>query len=210
MTTHRGGERRLQARFLSILPRIRLHAEIYFRHVPPGPKRDDAVAEAVGLAWKWYVRLVKRGKDPHRFPSALASYAARAVNCGRRVCGHERAKDVLSPVAQRRHGFVVQFLPAFGTLNGNPLSEALADDSDSPVPDQAAFRIDFPIWLALWDDFNRRLITDLGMGERTKDVSGRYGVSAGRVSQKRQDYRASWLQFHGEQDEPPEQHRRAA
>jgi hypothetical protein len=30
----------------------------------------------VALAWRWYVRLVKRGKDPSQFSSALASFAA--------------------------------------------------------------------------------------------------------------------------------------
>src|SRR5581483_4714341 len=79
----------LQTRFLLILPGIERHGRVYFRHLSPGPRRDDAIAEVVGIAWKWYRRLVQRGKDPHRFTSTLASYAARAVKSGRRVCGQE-------------------------------------------------------------------------------------------------------------------------
>src|SRR5262249_50965823 len=88
----------LREQFLARLPRIELHARIPFREVRcPGP-RADAAAETVALAWKWQVRLAERGKDATRFPAAFATLAARAVRCGRRLCGHERAKEVLSPV----------------------------------------------------------------------------------------------------------------
>ena len=113
----------LQARFLSILPRIELHGRISFGHVPCPGRRADAIAEMVALAWTWHLRLAQRGKDATRFPGALAIYAARAVRSGRRVCGQERAKDVLSPSAQRQHRFVVERLPDFSTLGGNPLEQ---------------------------------------------------------------------------------------
>jgi hypothetical protein len=57
----------------------------------------------VALLWHWHLRLAQRGKDVTRFPSALASFAARAVRSGRRVYGQEKDKDVLSPLAQTRH-----------------------------------------------------------------------------------------------------------
>ena len=41
----------------------------------------------------------------------LAQFAARAVRCGRRLCGQEKANDVFSSVAQRRRGFTVEVLP---------------------------------------------------------------------------------------------------
>jgi hypothetical protein len=128
---------RLQAVFLAdVLPRVEAHGRVYFRHVRCRDRKEELLAELRGLAWKWYVRLVHRGKDVLDFVSALATYAARAVNSGRRVCGHERKKDVLSPVAQRLHGFAVCTLPEFSTLNGNPLEDALADNRVSPVPEQ--------------------------------------------------------------------------
>ena len=55
---------------------------------------------------------MRRGKDVITFVGALARYAARAVRCGRRLTGQEKAKDVLSSLAQRRHGFTVGSLPA--------------------------------------------------------------------------------------------------
>src|SRR5262249_5644379 len=101
----------LQTRFLSILPRIELHGRISFRYLRCAALRADAVAEVVALAWKWHLRLAERGKDATQFPSTLATFAARAVKAGRRVCGRERARDVLSPSAQRQHQFVIERLP---------------------------------------------------------------------------------------------------
>src|SRR5690349_3985594 len=90
--------------FQLILPRLELHGRIFFRHVKCPHRRADAVQEMVALAWKWYLRLAERGKDVSDFVAAFITFAARAVKSGRRLCGQEKAKDVLSPVAQRRHG----------------------------------------------------------------------------------------------------------
>src|SRR5215469_11837317 len=97
----------LREQFLALLPRIELHARITFRGVCCPGRRADAIAEAVALAWKWHVRLAERGKDVRQFPAAFAALAARAVRSGRRACGQEKSKDVLSPVAQRKQGFRV-------------------------------------------------------------------------------------------------------
>jgi hypothetical protein len=47
-----------------MLPRIELHGRIYFRHVRCPHRRADCVAVMVALCWKWFLRLVERGKDP--------------------------------------------------------------------------------------------------------------------------------------------------
>ena len=118
------GEGALQAHFLSILPRIERHARIYFRSVRCPGKREDAVAETIAISWQWFLRMAQRGKDAREFPSALASYAARAVKYGRRVCGQEKSKEVLSPSAQYRRGFCVETLPDVHTSEDNPFTEA--------------------------------------------------------------------------------------
>src|SRR5262249_20788005 len=128
----------LQVRFLSILPRIELHGRICFRFVRCPHRRADAVSEVVALAWKWHLGLAERGKDATQCPSALATFAARAVKAGRRVCGRERARDALSGTAQRRHRFAVERLPDVSTKGGNPLEEALADNTQTPPPEQAS------------------------------------------------------------------------
>src|SRR5262249_23924812 len=119
----------LHAPFLSLVPRIRLHGCVYFRHVRSTFTKEELLAEMVAICLRWFVRLIERGKAPLQFPSALAGYAARAVRSGRRLVRQERARDVLSPVAQQRHDFLVSRLPYVETESASPLLEALIDNT---------------------------------------------------------------------------------
>jgi hypothetical protein len=184
------GNRQLQASFTErILPRLERHARIYFRR---HRHREEMVAETVALAWKWVVRLAERGKDATRFPLALATYAARAVRCGRRVIGQLKGKDVLSEQAQQRHGFYVSKLPDFSTESANPLAEALIDNTVTPPDDQAAFRIDFPAWVGTHSRRDRAIIRDAAQGERTMDLAARYRLAPSRISQLRGEWAEEW------------------
>jgi hypothetical protein len=204
----------LHTAFLALVPRIETHAGIVFNSIRCPETKADMITETIALAWKWYTRLAEQGRDAAEFASALASLAARAVKSGRRLAGQEKAKDVLSSVAQHRHGFTVERLPlstrtAMTDLYGDPqgqevldaYEERLADNTVTPPPDAAAFRIDFPQWLAQWSDRDRRIIGDMMRDERTRDLAAKYGVTAGRVSQWRQAYREDWNRFHGEVSE---------
>jgi hypothetical protein len=126
----------LRRSFEALWPRIELHARVSFRGVRCLHRRADAVAEVVALSWSWFVALARRGRDAALFPMALASYAARAVRSGRRLCGQEHTKDALSNLAQQRHNFTVNSFPDGGSLHGNVFDEALRDNTQSPVPDQ--------------------------------------------------------------------------
>ncbi len=183
----------LHVAFLALLPKIERHGQVHFRHLRCPHRKADAVAEVVALAWKWYQRLAEVGKDAADFPSALAIYATRAVRSGRRLCGQEHAKDVLSTTAQSRHGFNVHLLSGASSH----LQEALSDNTQTPVDEQAAFRVDFPAWKNGWPERDRRLIDDLMLGERTCDVSAKYGLSPGRVSQLRRDFCEDWARYCG-------------
>ena len=196
--SHADSPHPIHAVFLAILPRIERHGRVYFRHVKNAGLREEFIAEMVALAWKWCVRLAQKGKDVSRFPSAVATFAARAVHSGRRLCGQENGKDVLSPLAQRRHGFAVDRLPDYGTPSDDPLHDALRDNTQSLPAEAAAFRCDFPLWLAAHAERDRRLALDLMAGERTLDAAQRFGLSAGRVSQKRREFHDDWRRFHGE------------
>jgi hypothetical protein len=184
--------------FEEALPRIQAHAEVVFRFVRCVHRRAGYIAESIALAWKWWLRLRARGKNPTEFVSAIAGYATRAARSGRRLCGHERAKDVMSPVAQRNCGFCVNSLPPCSTLNGNPFDEALQDNTRTPVDEQVAFRFDFPAWLLTHSDRNRRIIADLMTGDRTLDISRKHGTSPGRVSQLRREFHHDWHLFLGD------------
>jgi hypothetical protein len=190
----------VQSAFLTIRGRIEKHARIYFRHVKCRFKKEDYVADVVALAWKWFKRLADRGKDATRWAKALASFATRAVRCGRRVTGQLKPRDVLSEQAQQRHGFCVGKLPDFATLTENPLAEALIDNTQTEVPEQVAFRIDFPAWRRSRSRRDRRVIDDMAMGERTLDLSRKHRLSPARVSQLRREFHDDWRSFCGDRN----------
>src|SRR5262245_14328397 len=201
----------LHARFLRLLPKLEAYARIAFRGVRCPVKKEDKVQECVALGWRWFRRLAERGKDVFQFPMAFAALVARAVKCGRRLCGKERANDVLSPRAQQRHGFRVERLPSatrtpheqlyaepHGQAMLDAFEERLRDNTVTPPPDQAAFRIDFPRWRGTRSERDRRVIDALMAGGRTQDVSRQFGLTPGRVSQLRRDFLEDWRRFTGE------------
>jgi hypothetical protein len=193
----------LQARFLAVMPRIETHARIYFRHLKCPHQRDEALAECLALAWWWFVRLVRRGKNPESFISVLANFAAAAVSSGRRLCGQQKANDVLSPVAQRRHGFTVQRLYPCGSPPGSPWDDALKDNTQTPVPSQVIFRVEFPIWRSRRSKRDQRIIDRLLLGEQTGAVAQAFDLSPGRIAQLRRQFHADWLRFGAAPGEEP-------
>jgi hypothetical protein len=185
----------LQSRFLSLVPRIEQHGRVFFRHLRPRSLREERIAEMVALAWKWYRRLAEQGKDAAQFPSMMATFAARAVNSGRRLCGKESAKDVLSSDAQQRHVFKVKNLPDGYSPVREVFETALTDNTVTRPDEQARFRINFPAWLRTRTERDRLMVQDLMVGDRTCEVSQKYGVSRGRVSQMRRDFHDDWERF---------------
>jgi hypothetical protein len=188
------------APFLEMLPAIRKYAENAFYWLEP-EARDDAVGEVIAGATVAYARLVELGKAELGYPSVLARFGVAQVRDGRRVGNRMRSGDVLSPYARRRKQFVVQHLDRFDKRR-DEWRELLVEDTCTPVPDQVAFRIDFPDWLSRQTNRRRRIAEALAVGNTTSDVARRFGISAGRVSQLRQHFRRSWREFHGESPAP--------
>jgi hypothetical protein len=189
----------LHTRFLQILPRIERHGRIAFRDVRCPHRKEEALQEMRALAWRWFVRLVKKGKDPAKFPSALAVFAARRVRSGRLLCRHEKSRDAMSPRAQRMHSFTLEALHQANSLSGAPYAEALRDNSRTPPPDQVAFRHDFPAWRRTRSERDRRIIDALMVGDRGLDIARRHGLTPARVSQLRRDFHGDWTRFCGDE-----------
>jgi len=203
----------LHRAFLRIVPRIELHGRVCFRGLKCPDTRADCICEMLALTWRWFLRLRELGRDPLQFPSALADFAARAVKAGRRLCGKHKGKDVMNPMAQRRHDFVVEPLPSstcrshedryanpHGQQAQDSFEERLRDNTQTPVPEQVVFRLDFPAWVCSRSERDRRIIDDLLQGERTLDVADKHGLSPGRISQLRREFMQDWRTFCGEEE----------
>ena len=185
-----------QELFLNMLPVIENCASRAFRSLDP-EGREDAVQEVIANATVAFARLVQLDKADLAYPTVLARYGIAQFCDGRRVGSRLRISDVLSPHARRKKGFRVQSLDRFKKESGEWL-EAVVEDTHTPVPEQVAFRIDFPAWLKSQTRRNRRIAEALSLGHATREVARRFKVSEGRVSQLRRQFYLSWKAFHDE------------
>jgi DNA-directed RNA polymerase specialized sigma24 family protein len=181
-------------RFLDMLPRILSQARRAFRYLRPEHK-DELVQEVVVNAYSAFVRLVRRGKADVAFATPLTNYAIRQVIAGRRVANKPKLSDVMSPQAHSAHGFLVERLDVFDEKRSQ-WRQVLVEDRSAGPAEIAAARIDVAAWLCSLSPRSRRIAKALAMGETTTDVAQKFNVSRPRVSQFREELKASWEKFH--------------
>jgi hypothetical protein len=182
--------------FLAMLPTIHRYADLAFRDLH-GDNHDDAVQEVVANTCVAFARLVEQGREDKAFPTVLARFAISQVRAGRQVGASLNVRDVLSRHARRKKGFVVERLDRMDRGHERWI-EAVIEDPSTPVFDQVWFRIDFPEWLSQLSLRKREIAKALAIGDSTRHVAKRFGVSSGRISQLRRELYDSWLRFHGE------------
>lgn len=182
--------------FLAMLPQIREQAQVAFRAKDPEAK-EELVAEVVANAYCAFMRLVERGKEDIAYPTPLSWYAIKQVRAGRRVGAKLNIRDISSPYARAARGIVVERLDKFDSESGE-WREALVEDRYAGPAEVAASRIDVAAWFRSLGRQKRRVAQKLAMGEATSAVARVFGLSAGRVSQLRQELKQSWESFQGE------------
>jgi hypothetical protein len=181
--------------FLAMLPTIRTHARIAFRHLDP-EAREEAVQEVIANACRAYKRLVDLGKADIGYAGVLARYGVAQVKDGRRVGGRLNVRDISSEYCQRRKGVTVKRLDRFDREEG--WQEIVVEDKHATPADVARVRVDFSDWLRTLRRRDRRIAETLSVGETTSDVAKRFRVSPSRVSQLRHELRDSWDEFCGD------------
>ncbi|REK28166.1 MAG: hypothetical protein DWQ41_06230 [Planctomycetota bacterium] len=159
--------------------------------------REELTADAVALAYEMFVALVRRGKADRAYATPLATYACRQALAGRHLGSSLNVRDVTSSYCQQRKGVRLQRLDRFDADDGT-WQEILVEDRTANPADIAAMRIDFQDWLASLSRRKRRIAETLAAGERTSRVARLFRVSAGRISQLRQELCDSWAEFQGE------------
>jgi hypothetical protein len=181
-------------RFVEMLPRIRRQASVAFRRLRPDHK-DDLIQEVVANAYCAFVRLVDRGKADIAYATPLAKFAIWQVTAGRQVGTKLSLRDVLSPQAHAAGEITVERLDEFDHEQGE-LRAALIEDRRATPADTAAARIDVAAWLRSLSNRSRRIAMTLAMGESTSGAARQFNVSPARISQLREELKASWERFH--------------
>jgi len=184
------------AGFLKLLPAIRRHARVCFRHLPAAA-REEAIAEVLADAVLAYVRLESLGKADLAYPGVLARYAIGHFREGRRVGGQSNANDVMSGRCLRRNRVVVQSLYRLDHHTGT-WREVLVEDRHSTPAQIAAVRLDFADWLRTLSNRDRGVAEMLAAGESTASAARIFRVSRGRISQLRRELCENWHRFVGE------------
>ena len=182
--------------FLAMLPAIVTHARISFRHLNP-EARDEAIQETVCNACCAFARLAELDKLDLAYPTVLARYAVAQVRDGRKVGGKLNVRDVLSPYCQRCKKIVVERLDQYDEEE-DAWREVLIEDRHAGPAQTAAARLDLALWFKLMAPKDRRIAKALAAGDRTGNVASKFGVSAGRISQKRREFMADWQRLQGD------------
>jgi hypothetical protein len=176
---------RLQAMFVRCLPYMQKAARVAFQHLD-SDKREEAVANTLALAWKAWHRLNQRGLAHAALLKPIVAFSVRQTKAGRRPDSAKKPRD---PLSLRIYGTV--------TFESSDLIDGLVG-KETPIPDAVSFRMDVPAFLATLSDRNRRMAMDLAENRSTTEVAEKYGVSAGRVSQFRREFKTAFDEFFAE------------
>ena len=164
-----------KAVYAKMLPSIKRHARIAFRHLNPEAK-EEAVQNVLANSWAALVGLARRGKLDKAFPTVLANFAEKQTRDHRIVGGHLSIKDILSKYCQANKGITVERLDKYDHVNEcwyDPeecCHELLAESRNATPADLAASRIDFDAWLKSLSRRHRRIA--LLSFDRQPDQSG--------------------------------------
>jgi hypothetical protein len=185
-----------QEQFVAMLPEIERLLKVAFRNIPPGGRADACEEGLFHCVWS-YLQLYEQNRAEAATASSLVWYAMLQVRRGRVAGCRMNGREVLSRYAQIGHGFRVVPLQ-----HDDPDDDAWVNDvvesRNTSVLDQIAIRMDFRSWLNSLGRRTRRIAVDLAKGFRTSEVSQKYSVTPGRISQLRRELQASWQQFQGE------------
>ena len=186
-----------QRQFAEMMPSIRDQARFAFRQLQAEAK-EEAVQEVVCSACVAFGRLVAQGRGDVATPTSLAQYAIRHVRSGRRVGCSMNVRDIGSEYCRMRKSLKLKRLDKFDGKRGR-WQEVLIEDRHAGPDAVAAARIDVADWLGRLQKRDRRIAKALAVGEGTRDVARRFGLSNGRISQLRRVLHQSWAAFQGEQ-----------
>ena len=175
--TNRQEDSATQDGFLRILPEIRRLLRWCFRDEQV-ERRQEHVQEALCQAWAMYLPAHRRGK--RLSAHGLAWYAWLATRSGRRFCWESKRS--------------VKKSESLESLN---LDELFACDGRArwPVPEQAAFRIDWPQFVGQRNVKERQAIALLAIGHRRSEAAALLGISRAWMTQHMSRVHRDWQEF---------------
>lgn len=162
--------------FVQRMPSLQRMAKISFRHLPPEAKQES-ITNSIALAWKFFYRLFLRGRcEEAGILASCMRFAIRQTREGRTPQGCARIRDVLT----RRWVGPTR-------LDDFDPEEFVA--TNTPIPDAVSFRVDIPAFFETLNERQRNMAVDLAGGMTTTEAAAKYGLSPGRISQFRREFK---------------------
>jgi len=158
-------------------------------------EREERIAQVVGWTWALFVRARRRGKNPSKFPTALAKFAVKYVRKGRLLGQSRNSKELYTALPTSENRLCLVSLDELEPQTRAPWKEILVESRGFSPADTAAARIDVNAWLNSLSRRDRRLAERLATGERTGRIARAFGLSPARISQLRDEFRRSWERF---------------
>ena len=169
------------------LPEIDRLVASHFKHLDPDA-REEAIQNSTVLAFRYWTRLVEKGKTGEDCFMAAIWWAISHTKLGRQGGGRAKSKaKCVMDYARRRKGDVA----IHGGLDLN-----LFVGRQSSVPDIVQFRIDTAAFLETLNERDREIARDLAAGMGTGEVAKERGVTPAAISQARTRLRKKYDAFH--------------
>jgi len=182
------------ALYAKMLPHFKYFAKHHIRRKGRRGDFNDVIQELSGFALQMYNSLIKRGKGAEVFYTPLMQFAIKRYREGRRFVG-SNTKDILADQTQ--------ILGRSDTCQLSQFDEEqdtwdFMADRKGRVVDAVQVKIDYEAWHTSLSPKDQSIVTDLSYGYTTNEVSRKYGVSAGLISQYRKRYYKDWNDFIGD------------
>ena len=197
-------DEQINAKFLELMPKIIKNAKYAFQNYA-ADRQDEAIQSVLVTAFENVKQLAEQGRLDDAFATPISRFAIGRHREGRPGGVPSCSTDVTSERCRwlgrstvKNYGLALQIADSFESM-------ATATDARYPVHKTVALRIDFfENWLKNQTPKDQEIIKDLAYGHSTNDVSRKYGLSAGRISQLRKSYATSWYQFVSDKKEAPD------
>lgn len=163
-----------------------------------GDNYDECLQDMSCSAYEFYKSLMDRGLQDRVYYSPLAKYAMCRFKEGRRYNGYN-STDVLGEVTRLKERVEVDSLEPYDDKR-HTWYECFVADGRVNVAREVAFKIDCEDWMATLDQRRRAILEAMIQGDSNQELSARFKVSQGRISQHRREFYESWKEFRSTDD----------
>jgi hypothetical protein len=185
-----------QQGFMQILPELESRLRRSHRYLD-SQKRDEFTKDGLVHCLLAYIRLTVQGRADSVTPANLVWYATLQPRSGREAACQLSGRDPLSPYARRRKRITVETASSSSQRRVNWI-DLIVEDKRASVADQVVARLDIRAWIAKMPLKLRSIARDLAEGGSTSEVARKHGITAGRISQLRREFKTSWSRFQRE------------